>query len=377
MPRVLYLRSELLPLTETFIAAQAAALRRYEPGFAGLRRLDSIALSSVVATVSDGSHMQGRLMRHLYRRLGRSERFHGRARDWQPDLLHAHFATDAACFLPLASALNQPLVVTLHGYDVGCSDAAHASTQQGRVFLRRRQELFARTTVFLCVSERLRQIAVERGFPAGKLRVHRNGVPISPRSLIRSETRGQTVLFVGRLVEKKGCRLLLDAMRQVRSVVSGAKLMVAGDGPLRPELERYATQHRLDCCFLGAQSHAAVRQQMQRAAVLVVPSVNAANGDCEGLPTVIPEAMECALPVVAFRGCGAEEAVVDKQTGYLVPARDLDGLAAAVVALLGNPDLARSMGAQGRHRAEAEFDIQKQTLQLERWYDAWVATNAD
>jgi glycosyltransferase involved in cell wall biosynthesis len=374
MRRVLYLRSELLPLTETFIAAQAAALRRYEPGFAGQRRICGLDLPTVIGTVSDGSGTGGRLMRDLHRRFGRSQRLHAAVQDWQPDLLHAHFATDAACFLPLARTMNVPLMVTLHGYDVGCTDAAHARVRSGRLFLQRREELFARAGVFLCVSQRLRQVAVERGFPPAKLRVHRTGVPISPEA---TGSRERTVLFAGRLIEKKGCRLLLEAMRQVASVAPDAQLTIAGDGPLRVDLERYAAEQHLRCRFLGALSHASIREQMRRAAMLVVPSVSASNGDCEGLPTVILEAMESGLPVVAFQGSGAEEAVSHGETGYLVPARDVDALGTAIAELLANPERARSMGRRGRARAEAEFDILNQTQRLEAIYDEWVSGHAN
>lgn len=370
MPKVLLLRAELLPASETFIAAQAAALRRYEPGFVALKRVSGgLDVPAVVAVLDDRAAWRGKAARHAYARTGIAPRYQQKLAKWKPDIAHVHFATDACAFLPLLRRLDVPFVVTLHGYDVGLSDAAHAQSALGRTFLRRREALWREATVFLCVSEHLRRVAMERGFPKDRLSVHYTGIPVRPYTP-HEHARGPLVLFVGRLVEKKGCQFLLEAMARVAWEIPNVRLAVIGDGPLRAELEACAGAKLRRCEFLGVQTQAEVRGWMERAAVLAVPSIRAKNGDTEGLPTVVLEAMERGLPVVASNGTGAEEAVVAGETGFITAQSDAGGLAEALICLLRNGNEARRLGANGRRRVEERFDIVRQTELLEKIYDA-------
>ncbi len=369
MPRVLLLRAELLPASETFVAAQAAALRRYEVGFAGLKRVPGgLDVPGVVAVLDVDAGWRGKAKRQAFARTGVAWRFRRRLAEWKPDVAHVHFATDGCLFLPVLRGLGVPFVVTLHGYDAGLSDAAHAQSGMGRVFLRRRYALWREAAGFICVSEHLRRVAVERGFPEGKLRVHQTGIGV--REPDRREGLGEpVVLFVGRLVEKKGCRVLLEAWKLVAWEIPEARLVVVGDGPLRGELEGWARANLRRCVFVGARTQEEVRNWMGRAAVLASPSVRAMDGDTEGLPTVVLEAMERGLPVVACDGTGAEEAVVAGETGLLMAQGDVDGLAEGLTGLLRDGERARRMGARGRRRVEERFDIAGQAERLERIYD--------
>lgn len=374
MPRVLLLRAELLPASETFVVAQAAALGRYDAGFAGLKRLPggldvTVIQRGVVAVLDGDGGWGGNAARLAYARAGIARGFAQKLAAWKPDVAHVHFATDACAFLPVLRGLGVPFVVTLHGYDAGLSDEAHETSAIGRMFLRRRVALWREAAGFLCVSEHLRRVAVERGFPEDKLWVHVTGIPV--REKVRSDRpREPVVLFVGRLVEKKGCRVLLEAWKAVEQEVPSAWLMVIGDGPLRAELEGWARANLRQCEFVGARTQAEVREWMDRAAVLAAPSVRAANGDTEGLPTVVLEAMERGLPVVASDGTGAEEAVAACETGFLTAQGDVEGLAETLVGLLRNGEQARRLGASGRRRVEERFDIGRQTVRLEAIYDA-------
>lgn len=398
MPRVLYLRAELLPWSETFVAAQARALRRYTAGFAGLKILPgSAALPAPVVSVLDSGSFAGRGSRWAYQRADARGLFASLSRsaaqacaqkiaDWQPDLLHAHFATDAAAFLPIVDGVERclhrklPLLVTLHGYDVGSSDAAHAQTPLGRLFLSRRTALWQRATAFLSVSEALRKVAVERGFPAEKLVVHHTGVALLPQNLPDAVRAAAEVLFVGRLVEKKGCDTLLEAMallaaRWPQGRRPAPRLTVLGDGPLRAALEAKARQLRLhepslEVHFAGAQPQEAVATAMRRASVLVVPGRRAASGDCEGLPTVIPEAMAAGLPVVATRGSGAEEAIADGQSGWLVEAGNPATLALCLEQVLNDPTRAAQRAGSAAQTVVEHFDLARQTERLEGFYDS-------
>ena len=373
--RVLIYRNELLPASETFIAAQAGAMRRYDAWFAGLRRVaNGITLTAARVTVAtQNGSLRDKFLRRFYLASGYAPRFHQELRSLEPALIHAHFAVDGCTALRAQNELRAPLIVTLHGYDVTRSDQSLRATSTGRAYLARRKELWERASLFICVSEHIRRQALQRGFPEQKLWVHRIGINLGACEPVVPRDRRPTVLFVGRLVEKKGCIHLIHAMAQVSATLAAAQLVVIGDGPLRAALEGEARKRLPGTVFLGAQTAAVVRSWMQRAWILAVPSVVARNGDTEGLPTVLCEAQALGLPVVAFRGPGVAEAVIDKVTALLVSPLDEQGLASAIVRLALDPQLQAWLGAAGRRHAERYFDLQEQTSLLEDKYDEVLA----
>jgi glycosyltransferase involved in cell wall biosynthesis len=372
-PTALIFRTDLLPPSETFIPSQAHALRRYAPCFAGLRLVPTglqMDPCETVVLARDASARE-QLRRRMFLATGIGPRFLRALELRRASLLHAHFAVDAAAALPVQRHLQLPLVVTLHGYDATSSDAAHRRTAMGRMFLRRKHELFSRAKLFVCVSEHIRRQALEHGFPAEKLRTLPIGVDLevfAPNPL-QSRSRDPIVLFVGRLVEKKGCDHLIQAMAMVEERHPTSKLLIVGDGPLQESLRMQARKSLKRCTFLGAQPPSVVRDLMHRASLLAATSVVAASGDTEGLPIVLCEAQAIGLPIAAFEGPGVTEAVVSGETALLAPSGDDAALADAMSAILNDNDLAGRLAAAGRKRAEACFSLATQTARLEEIYD--------
>lgn len=367
-PRVVIFRSELLPISETFVREQAEALLRFEPVYAGLREVPSGLPSSgpAILLVPPRAPLP-KLRTLIYRMTGLGGSFAAKIRAFQPSLIHAHFALDGADALPLSKHLGIPLVVTLHGYDVSSSDESFKNSSAGFFYLRRRRELWKHTHTFLCVSEFIREKALKRGFPAEKLRVHYTGVNCDYFSR-SDQPRDGSILFAGRLVEKKGCQYLLDAMADVRKVIPGASLTVIGDGPLRDSLKARAAQLNLPVRFLGAVPLDEVRACMSRASIFCVPSLRADNGDSEGFGMVFAEAQAMGTPVVSFHHGGIPEAVEDGRTGLLVPERDVRALAAAILRLLGDDDLWDSFSVRGAARILEKYSLEHQTRLLEDLY---------
>jgi glycosyltransferase involved in cell wall biosynthesis len=371
-PTVLIYRSELLPPSETFVAAQAHALRRYSPIFGGLRRfpagLPIDPCESVLLT--QGDTPADRLRRRFFLATGVAPNFARAIERFRPILLHAHFALDGAAALPLQKQLRVPLLVTLHGYDTTTSDESLHGTIAGRIFLRRRQELRERARFFICVSEHIHQQALERRVPESKIRTLPIGVDLNlfAPDPLRSRSRDPIILFVGRLVQKKGCEYLIRAMAEVESRHPNARLLIVGDGPLLDPLRAQARAALRSCTFLGSQPPNVVRDLMYRASLIAAPSVVAGNGDTEGLPITLCEAQAIGLPIVAFQGPGVAEAVVENETALLVPSRDERGLAEAICRLLSDADLAARLATGGRRRAEALFSLERQTARLEDLY---------
>jgi len=368
--RILIFRSALLPISETFIREQAEALRCFQSVYAGLtRNLSGFPVSSHSILLTHSSGRSAQLAKLLYRLNGYGPSFKAEAKQARPDLIHAHFALDGVAALPLARYLKVPLLVSLHGYDVTTHDSSLRKSISGLFYLLRRRQLWDQAEMFLCVSEFIRAKAIEAGFPKEKLRVHYTGVNCDTFRA-SDQRRDGTVLFVGRLVQKKGCSYLLDAMAQVCVTNPTTRLTVIGDGPLRNDLQTQAARLNVPVDFLGAQPPEEVRRWMSRASVFCVPSLEAENGDSEGFGMVFAEAQAMGTPVVSFRHGGLPEAVHDGVTGLLVPERDTTALAGAIQRLLGDPKLWRKFSEVGAARIRESFSLDRQTQLLEDIYQS-------
>lgn len=363
-------RSELLPLSETFIKGQAASLSRFEPVLVGLRpAARSLPLTQPTVILEDKASPLADIRRKLFTLAGFAPGFYKRVRAFRPALIHAHFATDGVAALPLAEKLGLPLVVTLHGYDVTGSDEFFASSIQGKLFLKRRQALWAKTAAFVCVSEFIRQRAVESGFPAAKLHVRYIGIDLDEFSFAAGKRREKLVVFVGRLVEKKGCEFLIRAMDIVQKSAPDARLQVIGDGPLGGSLRSLAASLSIRGEFSGAQPSTEIRKALERASVFCTPSVTAKSGDSEGLGMVFLEAQAMGVPVASFRHGGIPEAVEHGQTGLLADEGDIEGLAKNILRFLEDPVYREECSVRARARALEQFDIRERTILLEELYD--------
>ena len=370
-PVVAVYRRVLLGASETFVRNEALALRRYSVLFVGEERSDGLPLPAgqVVLGVPGGRYR--RALRHRlpgfdpHTRIARLCRARGVA------LVHSHFGTDSLPALDLAQALDVPLVVTYHGFDACLSDKAMRTFPDYAAYLVRRAELFDRAAAIIAVSGFIAGEVVRQGAPEAKLRVHHVGVPLGPEP---SDTpREPVVLFVGRHVEKKGVGDLLEAMSRVCASVPSARLVVVGDGPLRSGLEAHARRLELDAQFVGWQTPEQIAARLREVRVLCVPSRRAANGDAEGLPTVIPEAAAHGVPAVGTRHSGIPEAIEEDRSGLLADEGDVEGIARQLTAVLTDDGLWRRLSAGARENAARNFDPQRQAEELERIYDEALA----
>jgi colanic acid/amylovoran biosynthesis glycosyltransferase len=365
MRRVLVFKEWLLPPSETFILAQATALSSYVPIFAGLERAHpSLALPQEPVLLSNRGRSISDLRAKLYRRTGIAPFFHREAKRSHPDLVHAHFASGGRAALPLARALRVPLVVTLHGADV--------TVRASRIDFYR--QLGEHASLFLCISEFIRERALEAGFPPQKLLVHYIGIDCNLFAPSAPPGEPQGVLFVGRLVEKKGCEYLLRAMQLVQRAHPQCELTIIGDGPLRPSLEELAKELNVRCQFRGIQPAAVIREALRRAKVFCVPSVRAANGDSEGLGIVFAEAQAMGVPVVSTAHGGIPEVVAHRLTGLLAPERDYEALADALSLLIDDENLWQSFHREALGRMKQHFDLRTQTALLEKIYNKVIET---
>jgi len=158
------------------------------------------------------------------------------------------------------------------------------------------------------------------------------------------KTPGQwRLLFIGRLVEKKGVQFLIEAMPEVYKYCPEAVLKIAGNGPLENELKVMAKKiSKTNIEFLGAVENSRIVDVFSETDILIVPSINTPN-DIEGLPTVIGEAMAAKVAIIATDAGGIEDVIKDNETGLLVKQRDVKSLANAIIALIKNNEKQKEM----------------------------------
>jgi colanic acid/amylovoran biosynthesis glycosyltransferase len=373
MPHVTIWTLDWLPVSQTFIRNQSKSLTRWSHSSVGVGRVVS-PIDDETDLIVFGRTVRERARKAMAMALGNSERVRKAVASTEPDLIHAHFCYSTWTVLRASVSLRVPLVVTAHGADV--SSLASGRSLRKAIYRARLRRALTYATTVIAVSETIRVLLVGLGVDESKIVVHHIGIPISPLPTSRLNPEWDLV-FVGRLVEKKGLRDLLLALSILPGRDPKLRLVVVGDGPLRGSLTALARDLKLDVTFLGAQPASVVSSVMSRSRIFALPSKTASDGDIEGLPMVILEAGALGLPVVSTRHSGIPEAVEDNVTGILVDEGDYQGLARAIQRLLDDELLQLQLGAAARGKVEREFDVTSQTAALELLYDDALSRRRD
>lgn len=368
-PVVAYWRLVVLQGTETFIRTQSDALIKWQPRTVGFKALES-SLSRTDDLVLQRGRYRSAIMLRLFRLTRKSRRLERLFSSTGAEVVHAHFSEDAGLITPTARRLNLPTVVSVYGFDVTRS---LPDTWTGKRQARRRTEAFEYASVILANSRFMAESAIACGANPSKVEVVHLGITLDPTSTVMESSERDGILFVGRLVEKKGLEDLIRAAHVLPSDLRETKIVVVGDGPLRSELELLAQQLGVNVHFRGSQNAEAIKTEMDGATLLCVPSKTAADGDSEGLPTIILEGAYAGLPVVGTVHSGIPEAVVSGTTGILVPENDPARLAEALSELLADPAKSARYGAAGRSYMAEHFDSAECARKLEAVYSR-VAT---
>ncbi len=367
---IIIFREILLPATETFISNQISSLTTYKGFYTGVRiNKDGKALTPTPLTINNGG-LVGKLHTLLFKYSGELPAlFKKKLNNINPVLCHTHFGTDAAYSLRLTKLLKIPLVVTFHGYDAtSLHSYKDAINHKQRYYLKNRDKLIEKTSIFIAISEFIKSELLKQGFPENKILVHYTGINTEIFSPDEKIQRKNSILFVGRLIEKKGLTYLLKAMYLLSKKHPTLKLIIIGDGPLRNQLENEAANSLNNYQFLGHQSNEVVKSYLQQSKLLCVPSIQAKNGDSEGFGMVFAESQAVGTPVVSFKTGGIIEAVKNNHTGLLAKEKDSVMLSRHIDDLISNSKKWEAFSAAGIKRTKAKFDLKKQTKELENIY---------
>lgn len=260
----------------------------------------------------------------------------------EPDVIHVHWLIPQG-LAALIAAPHVPKLVTSHGGDIyGLRD--WVSRKLIRAVLKNADAV---TTVNTEMRDRLLELGAK---PATTFVLSMGADVAEIRPLAAAvERRADRIVFIGRLVEKKGVSVLLEALRLL--VEDRYDLRVVGDGPLRSQLTDESSG--LPITFTGVLGREALAAELGAASIAVFPSVSAASGDQDGLPVALLEAMSVGCAVVASNLPGLRDAVEDGVSGLLTTPGSAEELAAALRRLLGDPQLCDQLGRAAAARAES------------------------
>lgn len=281
------------------------------------------------------------------------------------DLVHAHWIVPngvIAAGVCGGGAGRVPLAIGLHGSDVFLAEKPGVRRLARRALARAR--LLTGCSPELV--DRVRALGGPAGFPAERSRVIPYGVDVhafSPALERRGIWRARLgipdgaplLLGVGRMATKKGFQVLLEALPGLLAAQPEAHVVLAGGGDLLERFTAVAREWPGRVHLPGAVLRDTLPDLYRAADLFVLPAVHDAQGNVDGLPNVILEAMASGLPVIASGISGIPLAVEDEGTGLLVPEKDPQRLLAALLRLLGDREAARGMGERGRRKALAEL----------------------
>ena len=277
-----------------------------------------------------------------------------------PAHLHAHFAHDPALVALLVKRLTRlPYSFTAHARDLVQIPPSSLAARAAEA-----------TALVTCCEANAEYIAstVPTSVPA--VRVIHHGVELDlfkpqPRPTLSPEAR---LVTVGRLVEKKGFPDLLQALGRLKASGRRITCQVYGDGPLLKQLtalrDSLGLEH--DVHFAGERSREAIIQALHSSEVFVLTPTVTEDGDRDGIPNVLVEAMACGLPVVSTSAGGIPELVTHGVNGFLTAPGDVAGIESQIASLLDSPDLREQMGIAARRTVESSYDVNVAAEQLEK-----------
>ena len=281
-------------------------------------------------------------------------------------LLHIYFGQIAVHLLPLIRAWKNASIVSFHGADVTVDMNKPAYREATR-------EMLAVVKLVLVRSESLRRAIADLGCDPKKIEVQRTGIPLEEfpfRERSFPKNAEWRLVQAGRLIEKKGLPVTLRAFAVFLRQYPNATLTIAGEGPLLGELQKLARELNIQghVSFTGFVSQEQLREIYYRSHIFLHPSQMGRDGNQEGVPNSMLEAMATGLPVFATEHGGIPEAIENGASGVLVPERNHEELACALLTAVQDPTSLSKNARNGVEVVRKDFDLHAQARRLEDIY---------
>jgi colanic acid/amylovoran biosynthesis glycosyltransferase len=281
-------------------------------------------------------------------------------------LLHIFFGHIAVHLLPLIRAWSKPSVVSFHGADVLVDMEKPAYRNATKQMLDAASRVFVR-------SASLQRAVIELGCEENKIDIVRTGIPLSEFSFREREfpANGEwRFLQASRLVQKKGLATTLHAFTHFLGRYPRATLTIAGEGPMREEIQDLTRKLKINdrVALPGFLPPEKLRDIYYASHIFLHPSETGSDGNQEGIPNAMLEAMATGLPVFATDHGGIPEAIENGVSGILVPERDYEALSQALLKAVQDRDLLARLARSGANAVAQKFDQQDQIRRLEEIY---------
>lgn len=346
---ILVIKNEYLPFSEGFIFDELSNLSKVKP-IVWANRLSNINIFSLPPESFCLPWVRNK----------NTEELVGVLTKIKPDLIYFEFGYDAYQFLSKGiMPVGIPCVVALRGSDVSLCVDTHGYNYSN---------LVKYVDFFLTRSEEMLKRCIHLGIPKEKLLTHHSGIDIHrfPLAKIRKKNRGN-LLFCGRFVEKKGLNILLRSIKIVQEKTSRKfKLTVVGEGKLLNEYMQLVKS--LDITnlvdFIGKLPRNEIPNILLTTDTLIQPSLKASNGDMEGIPVVLMEALAMGIRVIGTKHAGIPE-ILGEGVGKLVQPKNVEELAKAILECLESPEIYRAERKRGRKKVVENFNIETQSRVLD------------
>lgn len=281
------------------------------------------------------------------------------------DIIHCHFGTNGLIGAFLKDCgFTKKLVTTFHGSDINSYPSRHGLDVYKTLY--EVADLITVNTSFTGNKVEMNGCSpnIIRVLPVGLL-------PSDYDTVVRDSIQKNSILTVGRLVEKKGHEFLARALPKVIEKHPNTHWFIVGDGHLRNKLEELVKYLKIETnvTFLGQCENTVVKDFYSRSEIFVLPSVTAPDGDMEGQALVLQEAQYCKIPIISTLHNGIPDGVLDGESGYLVPEKDSDALSEKILHLFSSHELVRSMGQKGYEFVKDRYDTIKLAKKLKDWYE--------
>ena len=281
-------------------------------------------------------------------------------------VLHIYFGQIAVHLLPLIRAWQNPTIVSFHGADVMVDMNKPA-------YLEVTRQMLDAVKLILVRSDSLRRALVDLGCKAEKIEIQRTGIPVQEfqfRERSFPSTGEWRLVQAGRLIEKKGLPVSLRAFATFLTRHPNATLTVAGEGPLLAELQNLTSNLKIErhVSFTGFISEQQLREIYYQSHIFLHPSQTGHDGNQEGIPNSMLEAMATGLPTFATDHGGIPEAIENGVTGVLVPERDHKALAQALIDATRHAGFLSRIARGGTDVVRKNFDLRMQAQRLEQIY---------
>ncbi|MCK9220022.1 MAG: glycosyltransferase [Bacteroidales bacterium] len=383
--KVTHLIRAFLPPATSFVRNQIMYHQRYMPSVVYTEKRESelfTEISDEFSTQQLNTRGIGKLFceRFLILLPGDNIRLCKFLKNYNPNILHVHYGVEAILFSKLIRTSGIPALVSFYGHD--CTAFPKKFGGFGAKMLKSCVFDNPGVKMITAMSSDMENDLLKLGCPPGKIRIHYHGSDTGRFVMKREYTQKNPIrlLIISLFDQKKGHHFLIDAFDLAsRKSSQQMVLEIVGEGPLRNEIRNHILKIGSKNIILSGP----VRYQSQEhlnllreADIFVHPSITPPNGNKEGIPGAIMEAMASGLPVIATRHAGIPVVITHNETGLLIPENDVEALSDAIIQLAEDVNLRKKIGNNGKILTQSTLDVHVKEAELEKLYDEIIQSRS-